>query len=75
MIDIETRSYPTSVAVGFGRIFYGAQGRVYFSQVIIDDFEGSLTNIMGLPMEAVREMLEQLASSGILNGECTFAAQ
>ncbi len=37
---------------------YGIQeGR----EIIIDHFEGSLTNIMGLPMEAVREMLEQLA--------------
>ena len=53
----------------------GAYGIQEGREIIIDHFEGSLTNIMGLPMEAVREMLEQLASSGILNGECTFAAQ
>lgn len=38
MIQKETRVYPTALGVGFGRVFYGAQGRVYFSQVIVDDF-------------------------------------
>lgn len=38
MIQTETRSYPKAVAVAFGRVFYGSQGRVYFSQVIVDDF-------------------------------------
>lgn len=38
-IPVEARSFPKALAVGFGRVFYGAQGRVYFSQVIIDDFE------------------------------------
>jgi hypothetical protein len=38
MIQIETRSYPKAVAVAFGRVFYGTQGRVYFSQVVVDDF-------------------------------------
>jgi hypothetical protein len=38
MIQPETRSYPKALAVAFGRVFYGSQGRVYFSQVIIDDF-------------------------------------
>lgn len=38
-ISTEVRPYPKALAVGFGRVFYGAQGRVYFSQVIIDNFE------------------------------------
>jgi hypothetical protein len=38
MIQVETRAYPKAVAVAFGRVFYGSQGRVYFSQVIVDDF-------------------------------------
>lgn len=38
MIPIETRAYPKAVAVAFGRVFFGSQGRVYFSQVVIDDF-------------------------------------
>lgn len=38
-ISTEVRAYPKALAVGFGRVFYGAQGRVYFSQVIIDNFE------------------------------------
>ena len=38
-IPVEVRTYPKALAVGFGRVFYGAQGRVYFSQVIIDNFE------------------------------------
>lgn len=45
----------------------GAYGIQEGREIIIDHFEGSLTNIMGLPMEAVREILEQLAESGILN--------
>ena len=36
--------------------------------------EGSLTNIMGLPMEAVREMLEQLAGSGSLKKDCELTS-
>lgn len=48
----------------------GAYGIQEGREIIIDHFEGSLTNIMGLPMEAVREMLEQLAGSGILTREC-----
>jgi septum formation protein len=47
----------------------GAYGIQEGREIIIDHFEGSLTNIMGLPMEAVREMLEQLAGSGILTKE------
>lgn len=38
-LAVEVRMYPKALAVGFGRVFYGAQGRVYFSQVIIDNFE------------------------------------
>ncbi len=38
-IATEVRMYPKALAVGFGRVFYGAQGRVYFSQIIIDNFE------------------------------------
>lgn len=38
-IPVEARAYPKALAVGFGRVFYGAQGRVYFSQVIVDNFE------------------------------------
>jgi septum formation protein len=38
----------------------GAYGIQEGREIIIDHFEGSLSNIMGLPMEAVREMLEQL---------------
>jgi hypothetical protein len=38
-IQIETRQYPKAVCTGFGRVFYGAQGRVYFSPVITDNFE------------------------------------
>lgn len=38
MMDKQTRLYPRSVGSGFGRVFYGAQGRMYFSQVIVDDF-------------------------------------
>lgn len=39
MIEREVRPYPKGLAVAFGRVFYGAQGRVYFSQLIIDNFE------------------------------------
>lgn len=39
MIATEVRPYPKTLAVAFGRVFYGAQGRVYFSQIIFDDFE------------------------------------
>ncbi len=39
----------------------GAYGIQEGREIIIDHFEGSLSNIMGLPMETVREMLEQLA--------------
>lgn len=38
MIITETRAYPTAVTVAFGRVFYGAQGRIYFGQVLVDDF-------------------------------------
>ena len=38
MIGTEARSYPTTISTAFGRVFYGAQGRLYFSQVLIDDF-------------------------------------
>jgi septum formation protein len=48
----------------------GAYGIQEGREIIIDRFEGSLTNIMGLPMEAVREMLEQLDGHGILKGDC-----
>jgi septum formation protein len=48
----------------------GAYGIQEGREIIIDHFEGSLTNIMGLPMEAVREILEQLARSDALTGEC-----
>ncbi|MFA5257401.1 MAG: nucleoside triphosphate pyrophosphatase [Opitutales bacterium] len=41
----------------------GAYGIQEGREIIIDHFEGSLTNIMGLPMEALHEMLEQLAVS------------
>jgi septum formation protein len=41
----------------------GAYGIQEGREIIIDHFEGSLTNIMGLPMEALREMLEQAAGS------------
>jgi septum formation protein len=41
----------------------GAYGIQEGKEIIIDRFEGSFTNIMGLPMEAVREMLEQLADT------------
>ncbi|AGK87054.1 T7-like tubular tail B family-like protein [Pseudoalteromonas phage RIO-1] len=37
MIDIQARKYPTCICSAFGRLFYGAEGRVYFSQVFIDD--------------------------------------
>jgi len=40
----------------------GAYGIQEGREIIIDHFEGSLSNIMGLPMEALREMLEQLAA-------------
>ena len=39
----------------------GAYGIQEGREIIIDHYDGSLTNIMGLPMEAVREMLEQVA--------------
>lgn len=39
MIEKETRMYPKALCSAFGRVFYGAQGRVYFSQVVIDGFE------------------------------------
>lgn len=38
-MDIEVRPYPKAIAVAFGRVFYGAQGRVYFSQIVFDNFE------------------------------------
>lgn len=38
-MEIEVRPYPKALAIAFGRVFYGAQGRVYFSQVIFDNFE------------------------------------
>lgn len=40
MIQKESRVYPKACAVAFGRVFYGAYARVYFGQVMIDDFEG-----------------------------------
>lgn len=52
----------------------GAYGIQEGREIIIDHYEGSLSNIMGLPMEAVREMLEQLAAQGILKGECVPVA-
>lgn len=33
----EIRTQPTAVTSGFGRIFYGASDRLYFSQVFLDD--------------------------------------
>lgn len=35
----EVRSQPTCSASAFGRIFYGAADRLYFSQVFLDDLE------------------------------------
>lgn len=40
MIQKESRPYPKACTVAFGRVFYGAYARVYFGQVMIDDFEG-----------------------------------
>lgn len=40
MIQKESRPYPKAVTVAFGRVFYGAFARVYFGQVMIDDFDG-----------------------------------
>ena len=44
----------------------GAYGIQEGRSLIIDSFEGSLSNIMGLPMEALREMLEQVARGNAL---------
>lgn len=35
----EIRKQPTCVASAFGRLFYGAENRLYFSQVYIDDIQ------------------------------------
>ena len=37
MLTQQARKYPTCVCSAFGRLFYGVEGRVYFSQVFIDD--------------------------------------
>lgn len=37
MLTRQARSYPTCVCSAFGRLFYGVDGRVYFSQVFVDD--------------------------------------
>jgi septum formation protein len=52
----------------------GAYGIQEGREIIIDHYEGSLTNIMGLPMEAVREMLEQVDRNDILKMDCRNAA-
>ncbi len=44
----------------------GAYGIQEGREIIIESYEGSLTNIMGLPMEALREMLELAARACIL---------
>ena len=36
---IEIRKQPTCLASAFGRVFYGADNRVYFSQVYLDDIQ------------------------------------
>lgn len=36
---IEVRKQPTCVASAFGRVFYGADNRIYFSQVYLDDIQ------------------------------------
>ena len=36
-IALEIRSQPTCAVAGFGRVFYGASDRLYFSQVFLDD--------------------------------------
>ena len=36
-INKEIRPQPTAAVAGFGRVFYGAADRVYFSQVFLDD--------------------------------------
>lgn len=38
-LEREIRSQPTCAASAFGRVFYGADDRVYFSQVFIDDLD------------------------------------
>ena len=53
----------------------GAYGIQEGREIIIDHYEGSLSNIMGLPMEAVREMLEQLAEKGTLIKNHPLAAE
>ncbi len=37
MLSRQARSYPTCVCSAFGRLFYGVDGRIYFSQVFVDD--------------------------------------
>lgn len=37
MITPEFRDYPVTLAAAFGRIFYGANNRLYFTQVYVDD--------------------------------------
>jgi len=53
----------------------GSYGIQEGKELIIDHFEGSLSNIMGLPMEALREMLEQLAAKGGLMEENPISGQ
>jgi len=43
----------------------GAYGIQEGREIIIDHFEGSLSNIMGLPMDTVREMFEHYSTSRV----------
>lgn len=63
MLDRQARSYPTCVCSAFGRLFYGAEGRVYFSQVFIDDI-GVLGKCYQMNDPTSSEISDILATDG-----------
>ena len=44
----------------------GAYGIQSYPEMIVDSFEGSLSNVIGLPMELVREWLDEYLSNSIV---------
>ena len=44
----------------------GAYGIQSYPEMIVDSFEGSLSNVIGLPLELVREWLEEYLSNSIV---------
>lgn len=63
MLSRQARKHPTCVCSAFGRLFYGVEGRVYFSQVFIDDL-GVLGKCYQLNDPTSSEISDILATDG-----------